>query len=231
MLRPKLLLLHGALGSREQFKRLIPLLSSSFEIHSFDFDGHGKNDSSSAFSIERFSENALHYLDEHGIETADIFGFSMGGYVALNLAFTNPDRIQRIITLGTKFDWTPESAQREVGQLDANKIEAKVPQFADHLKSVHGANRWRSVLDRTGHLMTELGNSPILVEDVLSRIKHTVLVCRGEKDRMVSEDESVQVAGNLKNGVFRSIPDVVHPIEQNDQELISPIIKAQFTVD
>ena len=37
----KLLLLHGALGSKEQFTALNEQLSSEFEVHTLDFEGHG----------------------------------------------------------------------------------------------------------------------------------------------------------------------------------------------
>ena len=55
MLQP-ILLLHGALGTKEQFSKLIPLLEPSFDVHTFDFSGHGENVSSlRTFNMETFA--------------------------------------------------------------------------------------------------------------------------------------------------------------------------------
>ena len=47
------------------------------------------------------------------ITRADIFGYSMGGYVALHAARRHPERIGSIMTLGTKFAWDTPTAEKE----------------------------------------------------------------------------------------------------------------------
>jgi pimeloyl-ACP methyl ester carboxylesterase len=128
-MNPSLLLLHGALGSQKQFDPIIPLLEDQFDVHRFDFEGHGENVSDTAYSMKLFSQNVVEYLDKHSIEKTNVFGYSMGGYVALKTALAEPDRIGKIATLGTKFNWSLEAAQREVRMLNPDKIEEKGPPF------------------------------------------------------------------------------------------------------
>src|SRR5215204_518158 len=134
MTKPALLLLHGALGASDQFAALSPLLGGRYELHLLDFEGHGPLPlPSRSFRIEHFAENVRDYLEGHGIEQANIFGYSMGGYVACTLALTHPHLAGSIATLGTKYYWDQETAAREVGMLDPEKIAAKVPRYAQAL--------------------------------------------------------------------------------------------------
>src|SRR5258706_11557389 len=64
MRKPDLLLLHGALGSSDQLAELSELLTQHYNVHTFDFEGHGKTSSRERpFRIEHFAENILEYLD------------------------------------------------------------------------------------------------------------------------------------------------------------------------
>ena len=115
-----ILLLHGALGSLEQFDKLQTQLSANFIVHTLNFSGHGGQPiPKKGFSIELFANDVLNYLDEKKIPSINIFGYSMGGYVALHLAVHHPERIKSIFTLATKFEWSEESTAREVKMLNA----------------------------------------------------------------------------------------------------------------
>src|SRR3954468_12040298 len=131
MTRQHLLLLHGALGAADQFAPIVPLLRDGYDLHLLDFEGHGSAPlQPRPFRIEHFASNAYEYLTRHAIETTHIFGYSMGGYVACTLAMQHPHLVKSIVTLGTKYYWDQEVAAREVANLDADKIAAKVPRFA-----------------------------------------------------------------------------------------------------
>ena len=108
MSQNSILLLHGALGSEVQFTELKKALSESFDVHTLTFEGHGGRASNRPFSMGGFVENVVDYLDKNGLDSVNIFGYSMGGYVALMLAKEHPNRVNKIMTLGTKFAWNPE---------------------------------------------------------------------------------------------------------------------------
>ena len=92
-MKSDLLLLHGALGSKEEFSTLQQELSNNFNVHTLNFEGHGDLKSDTDFSISLFTDNVTQYLQSKRITSINIFGFSMGGYVALNLAIQQPELV------------------------------------------------------------------------------------------------------------------------------------------
>lgn len=220
-----LLLLHGALGTKDQFRSLKDKLSNEFEVHDFDFEGHGESKSTKDFTMNLFTENVVNYLSKNNIKKTHIFGYSMGGYVGLNVAKYFPDVVEKIITLGTKFDWTKESAEHEMKMLDPKKIEEKVPAFANKLASIHSNNNWKTVVTRTAKMMYGLGTGEKISKKELEEIKHEVLIGIGSKDRMVSIEESKESARILPNGRLEIIENFQHSIDKiNEEELMSIIV-------
>lgn len=218
-----ILLLHGALGSSKQLILLQEILNSEREVLVMDFEGHGNSESEANFSIELFTQNILDFLEENKISKVDIFGYSMGGYVALNLALKNPDLIGKIITLATKFDWTPTFAEKEIKMLDPDNIQTKVPAFAERLKQMHGTENWKNVVLKTAKMMENLGENPNLKEADFREISTSTLICLGELDSMSTQIESIDVSNWLQNGQFKAIDNLKHPIETAPIDKIADI--------
>lgn len=227
-MKKDLVLLHGALGDQQQFAQLTPLLSEQFRVHSFDFNGHGASNREDAFSIAHFSEQLLQFFEKHELEQPLVFGYSMGGYVALHSLLQNPNCIEQLLTLGTKFNWTKESAQKEVGMLNPEVIEEKVPKFAKALELRHTAIGWKNNMRLTAQMMLELGDGAAFSLESLSRVDIPVTIALGEKDHMVSEAESKEAAGNLHRGVFKSITEWPHPLEKIAPENLADLINDTF---
>ncbi|MEW6469897.1 MAG: alpha/beta hydrolase [Bacteroidota bacterium] len=212
----QLLLLHGAIGSKEQLSSLAGLLSGYYDVHTLNFSGHGGGAVPARFNMDVFAADVLRYMDDRQIGQADIFGYSMGGYVALSLAYCYPSRIGKIMTLATKFDWSPATAEKESKMLDPDKIEQKLPAFADALRQRHAPQDWKMVLQRTAAMMREMGAQPPLTESILSQIGHKAMIGVGEKDKMVTVEETKRTSDLLKRGKFFLLENTPHPIEQID---------------
>lgn len=223
IMKPKtLLLLHGALGSAQQLTPLKDALEEHFDVHTLNFTGHGgKAWGEQDFSMDLFAQDVLAYLDANNLEQVDILGYSMGGYVALNLAKNNPERVHRIFTIATKFAWSPESSAKEIKMLNPEVIAAKVPAFAKALEERHAPQDWKIHLEKTATMMLNLGNGDALGENDFSTIQHEVLITVGTKDRMVSQEESEQVATWLGNARFEALEGLPHPIEKIDAKVLT----------
>ena len=99
-MKPKLLLLHGALGSSEIFIPLVEELKNDFECIVFDFPGHGNAKFEEIdFSVEYFSSKLNNFILSNGYDELIVFGYSMGGYIALNTELNFPNSFKKIITL------------------------------------------------------------------------------------------------------------------------------------
>src|SRR5215213_4104829 len=109
-----LLLLHGAVGSASHFNDLIRQLPSTYDVHAISFYGHGGEPAmDQAFSIEGFAAQVASFINNKNMSAVNIFGYSMGGYVAMYMARHLNMPIQKIITLGTKFHWDEAAAEKE----------------------------------------------------------------------------------------------------------------------
>jgi pimeloyl-ACP methyl ester carboxylesterase len=209
-----ILLLHGAIGAAGQLAELENKLADSFLVHRLNFSGHGGSPfAGQPFSINLFAEEVLLFLDDNQIDTVNIFGYSMGGYVAMYLAKHHPQKINKVITLATKFTWDEAIAAKEIKMLNAEKIEEKLPGFAMSLQKRHAPNNWKTVLEKTAAMLLEMGNDNPLKPEDYKTIQHPVLLMLGDRDKMVSLDETLEVYKNLPDAQLAVLPNTGHPIE------------------
>jgi len=220
-LKMDIILLHGALGAKSQFVELQQLLSERTAVHTLNFSGHGGAASEGNFNIHQFSIELKSYIDTFPEKQFCVFGYSMGGYVALYLERHFPGTISSIYTLATKFDWNIESSAPEAAMLNADKILEKVPTFAKQLEDRHGSENWKILLERTAKMMLEMGKNPPLTIDDFSKIEVPVVITRGDLDKMVSKEESLIVANALPNGFFRAYSNWQHPFEKIDVNILA----------
>jgi len=210
-----LLLLHGALGSKEQLQPLMVALQDKYIVHIINFSGHGGEAfPGELFSMPLFANDVLHYLQQNNIEQVDIFGYSMGGYVAMHLAKYHPQKVNKVITLATKFHWDETVAAKEIKMLDAAVIEQKLPAFAAQLKQRHAPQDWKLLLEKTTALLLSLGkNNALKLEDYTSLSAPSLLLL-GDRDKMISTEETFAVYKQLPNAQLGILPATPHPIEQ-----------------
>jgi pimeloyl-ACP methyl ester carboxylesterase len=225
-----LVLLHGALGAGSQLDTLAQALQSRFTVHRLDFEGHGATSARGRpFRMEHFAENVIDLLDANGIAQAAMFGYSMGGYVAVHLAGAHPGRVAKVATLGTKYRWNQGIAAREAARLDPAVIRKKVPRFAEILAARHEkAGGWEAVLARTADLLQHLGDHPRLSDASLASITIPVRVIVGDRDATVSVDEGMAVVRALGAGSLTVLADTPHPIEQVDLADLVPVLLEFF---
>jgi pimeloyl-ACP methyl ester carboxylesterase len=226
------ILIHGALGAVDQLEPLAAPLGERFRVHRLELEGHGSTPSDAAYTPERFADNARAFMERRGIARASVFGYSMGGYVALALAAECPQLVARVATLGTKLAWSPDVAARETSRLHAPTIRAKVPRFADALEKRHaGAGGWEAMLTRTAAYMTSLGAKPALDDAALARVQQPVRLMGGDRDAVVTVDETRDAARRLTAGELAVLPNTPHPFEQVRVPLLAAHLVEFFDVE
>jgi esterase/lipase len=218
-----IILLHGALGAKDQLEPLKEALSKlNYQVYSFSFSGHGDVPFQNEFGIKQFAKELKKFMSDNKLKQPSVFAYSMGGYVALYLASQHAPLLGNIITLGTKFNWTKEIAQREIKQLDPKIIIEKVPKFAEALKQRH--SDWELLLNRTAEMMVNLGDDNILNSDLFSKINSHVLVGLADKDSMVTAEETSNAIEQLENAKRYTLHETKHPIESVDVNVLANII-------
>jgi 4,5:9,10-diseco-3-hydroxy-5,9,17-trioxoandrosta-1(10),2-diene-4-oate hydrolase len=102
---PPLVMLHGSgpgVSAWSNYRRTIPALARHFQVLAPDMPGFGRSglpELRTAYPHVA-AAGVLRLLDHLGLERAHVFGNSMGGYVALELALAAPDRVGRLVLMG-----------------------------------------------------------------------------------------------------------------------------------
>ena len=86
----------------------------------------------------------------------------MDGYAALYLTRHYPEKIEKIFTPATKFDWNEENALAESKMPDPQKIKDKVPEFGEGLKIRHAPQNQEEILRKNAEMMINLGKKNVL---------------------------------------------------------------------
>lgn len=224
-----IILIHGALGSASQLAPLTTLLGADHDVHVIELAGHGDTPGPASFNLDDFARGVREFMRARRVERAGVFGYSMGGYVALHLASQSPELVSSVATLGTKLAWSPEVAARETSRLDAVAIRSKVPKFAELLERRHaGCGGWEDVLAKTARFMTELGAHAAIDSAVLAQLPQRVRLMVGDRDNVVTVDETVAAARSLARGEAGVLPATPHPFEQVRLPLLAALLRDFF---
>lgn len=148
-----LLLLHGGLFNIDlQFAPLLPGLSASRQVIAADFQAHGRtNDIDRPLSTEGLTSDVVALLEHLGLAEVDVFGFSVGGAVALQLAIKHPSLVRRAVISSVSFHPDgdrPENSQA-VGEMSVDMI-AGTPMESDYLAKSPNPDQLQTLLDKLG---------------------------------------------------------------------------------
>ena len=120
-----LLLITGFTISAAVFDPILPLYGERFDCITYDNRGSGRSASPiRPVSMPELAADALRVLDAAGVESAHVYGLSMGGMIAQELAIRFPERVRGLVLGGT----TPGGPRavrptlRELGALGAGAV-------------------------------------------------------------------------------------------------------------
>ena len=94
---PAVILLHGLFGASDNLSNLARTLADHFHVHVLDARNHGRSPHTDEMGYAAMAQDVVDYLDTHDIDSAHIFGHSMGGKTAMELALSRPERIQKLL--------------------------------------------------------------------------------------------------------------------------------------
>jgi pimeloyl-ACP methyl ester carboxylesterase len=99
-----IILITGSSATMDMWNPLLLEQLASANYRVIIFENRGVSESTvgtKEFSISQFANDTLGLLDALGISKADVLGWSMGGFIAQQLAVTNPDRVDNLILYAT----------------------------------------------------------------------------------------------------------------------------------
>lgn len=224
-----IILTHGALGSAAQMSPMAERLAPHFRVHVLEWHGHGTTElGPHPFSVQGFSDQLYAFIAEHDLVKPYYLGYSMGGYIGLEMESRYPGTLGKIMTFATKYAWNAESAAHEAGRLNPVRLMEKVPQFAKVLQERHSAVGWEHHLALTATLMRELGRNSVLHPQLLATLRLPVICGVGDRDTMVGISETQELAAAIPESGFYVLPGTEHPIEKLDEDLIVSVARYFF---
>ena len=95
-----LILLHGGLGSGEMFGPILPTLAANHQAILVDLQGHGRTaDIDRPIRIDLMADDIAALIRHLGLEKPDVFGYSLGGGVAFQLAVHHPELVRKLVVV------------------------------------------------------------------------------------------------------------------------------------
>jgi len=97
--RPPVLMLHGLLGSLDNWNAQARKLSQQRTVISIDLRNHGQSPHLKGMSYAEMAQDVIALLDHLQLEICAVMGHSMGGKVAMMLALNYPQRFQQLVVV------------------------------------------------------------------------------------------------------------------------------------
>jgi pimeloyl-ACP methyl ester carboxylesterase len=195
-----LVVLHGAFMTIELMGKLIPELARSRQVIAVELQGHGHTaDIDRPLTYEWLADDSAALLRHLGIGNADVYGYSLGGGTALQVALRHPELVRKLVVVSASF--TSEGMYPEV----LAAIEHITPELFD-------GTPWREAYDRAA---PNPGAFPALVDkmkqldmmpfawpaDAVRAIAAPTLIVIGDSDGTRLE-HAVEMFRLLGGGVF-----------------------------
>jgi pimeloyl-ACP methyl ester carboxylesterase len=196
---PPTVLIHGLMASSNYWEKVFGPLSRYGKVFALDMPGYGRSGKveSGGYGIDDLVKYLDSYVDTMGLRKVNLVGHSMGGIVAIKYAFLHPNKVERIVIVGSPFYPRPLPiyfkllnvpilgrgffwlATRPLGRFYLKKAFFNEEKMEDpFLKDLKMASYSAVVSSMRSIQSTDLRPG-------LSGLKHPVLIIWGNEDRFV----------------------------------------------
>jgi pimeloyl-ACP methyl ester carboxylesterase len=246
---PPVLLIMGLGLSGGAWWRTVPVLSHALRVITFDARGIGRSRAlRHNYTVEAMADDAVSVLDGLGLEQAHVYGISLGGMVAQNLALRHPDRVRSLVLGAT-----------HAGGRRAARPDGDVQAFFARRASMEMEEAaWASVPYNYGPRCQEEGVDRI-AEDIerrlenpfseaayraqlyaaalhnchgrLPRVHVPTLVVHGEHDRIIPVENGRMIADGIPGARLRILKDAGHLYPTEEPEVDEDIAAFMASCD
>lgn len=106
-----LVVLHGAYMNIPSMGAIIPKLAETHTVYALEFQGHGRTtDIDRPITYPGLADDVAAFMDAVELPKADVFGYSMGAAVGLQLAIRHPEKVDQLVAASVAYDaggWQP----------------------------------------------------------------------------------------------------------------------------
>jgi pimeloyl-ACP methyl ester carboxylesterase len=132
-----LVVIHGSFMTIELMGSLVPELARSRQVIAVELQGHGHTaDIDRPFTYEQLADDTAALLGHLGIGRADVYGYSLGGGVAMQVALRHRELVRKLVIVSASY--TSDGMYPEV-----------LPGIAQVTAEMFSGTPWRDAYDRT----------------------------------------------------------------------------------
>lgn len=222
-----LVMLHGGvLTFPASFAALLPELTADRQVIGVELQGHGHTaDGERPFSIGQCAEDVVALLDGLGVERADVFGYSLGGLVSIEIATSRPERVGRVVLAAAHF--RPDAYYPEITApaQDSPRLPTE-----DDFAAMHRA--YLEVAPDPDHFFPFLEKIQPAVhafepwsEEQLDRLTMPILMIIGDTD-FIRLEHAVEMQNRLPDSQLAILPGTRHMEVTARADLVLPMVGA-----
>ncbi len=250
------LFIHEFAGDLRSWEPQVRTMSRDYRCITYNARGYPPSDvptELSAYSQEKAVADAVAVLDQAGVERAHVVGLSMGGFCAIHLALTHPDRLRSIVAVGCGYGAQPERQESFSAECEAiaAAVEAEgwikvADRYALGPARVQFQNKdplgWEEFrvhlreLSSTGSALTMRGvqrRRPSLyaLTERLSKVRVPALIITGDEDEGCL-DSSLMLKRTMPSAALVVLPRTGHTCNLEEPFLFNATVRSFFmTVD
>lgn len=222
--------------------RVVDGIAAKHQVITFDGPGVGASQGSAPTTVAEMARDAIAFIDALHFTEVDLFGFSLGGFVAQEVVRQRPALVRRIILAGTG-PAGGEGIDKVTGVTISDSIKATLvrkdpKENLFFTKTANGKAEARRFIERLKERTDDRDKpiSPLAFRRQLKAVRNwgsqapfdlsgiaqPVFVANGDHDRMVPTSNSTDLARRLPNARLRIYPDAGHGgIFQNHDEFVT----------
>lgn len=99
-----IVVLHGAYMTVDAMGEIIPMLAETRKVIAVELQAHGRTaDIERPITYEQMADDVAALIKHLDMEKADVFGYSMGGGVALQIAIRHPGVVRKLVAASVSY--------------------------------------------------------------------------------------------------------------------------------
>ncbi len=154
------ILLHGGLGVIEMYAPILPALADNRQVVAVELQAHGHTaDINRPLSFEHMADDIAALVKQLSFEKTDLFGYSLGGGVALQTAIRHPDVVRKLVVVSTPCKSNGWYSEVRAGMRAMNAEIAKTwvgsPMQQAYASVAPNPDDWPTLVAKTGQLVSQ----------------------------------------------------------------------------
>lgn len=181
-----LVLLHGAYGTIDLWGPILASLAATRQVIAVEQQAHGHTaDIDRPITYEQMAADTAALMRHLGIEQADVFGYSMGGNIGLQIAMRHPELVRKLVAVSANYRSDGYYPELLAGiQEITPELFAGSPLEESYLRNAPNPDDWPALIDKLKQLDAE---EFAWAEEDIRAITAPTLLVMGDSDAMRPE--------------------------------------------